>query len=64
MREFLGLVGYYRQFVPNVARVAGLLHSLNHQEVPFHWSGECQQAFDRLKELLSTQPVLAYPHFN
>ena len=28
VREFLGLVGYYRRFVPNFARVAGPLHSL------------------------------------
>ena len=64
VREFLGLVGYYRRFVPNFARVAGPLHSLTRQEVPFHWSGECQQAFDRLKELFSTLPVLAYPQFD
>ena len=62
--EFLDLAGYYRRFVPNFARVAGRLHSLTRQEVPFHWTGECQLAFDRLKELLSTPPVLAYPNFD
>ena len=41
VREFLGLAGYYRRFVPNFARVAGPLHSMTRQEVPFHWSGEC-----------------------
>ena len=63
VREFLGLAGYYRRFVPNFARVAGPLHSLTRQEVPFHWTGECQQSFDRLKQLLSEPPVLAYPDF-
>ena len=63
VREFLGLAGYYRRFVPNFARVAGQLHSLTRQEVSFHWTGECQQSFDRLKQLLSEPPVLAYPDF-
>ena len=61
--EFLGLAGHYRRFVPNFARVAGPLHSLTKQEVPFHWTGECQQSFDCLKRLLSEPPVLAYPDF-
>ena len=63
VREFLGLAGYYRRFVPNFARVAGPLHSLTKQEVPFHWTGECQQSFDCLKRLLSEPPVLVYPDF-
>ena len=42
VREFLGLAGYYRRFVPNFARVTGPLHSLTRQEVPFHWTWECQ----------------------
>ena len=63
VREFLGLAGYYRRFVPNFARVAGPLHSLTRQEVPFHWTRECQQSFDSLKQLLSEPPVLAYPDF-
>ena len=38
VREFLGLAGYYRRFVPNFAQVAGPLHSLTKQEA-FHWAG-------------------------
>jgi hypothetical protein len=64
--EFLVLAGYYHRFVnvPNFARVAGPLHTLTRQEVPFHWTRECQQSFDRLKQLLSEPPVLAYPDFD
>ena len=64
VREFLGLAGYYRRFVPSFAKVAGPLHSLTRQEIPFHWTSECQLSFDRLKELLSSPPVLAYPNFD
>ena len=49
--------------MPSFAKVAGPLHSLTHQEIPFHWTSECQLSFDRLKELLSP-PVLAYPNFD
>ena len=31
--------------------------------VPFVWSESCQEAFSRLKELLTSPPVLAYPDF-
>ena len=64
VREFLGLAGYYCRFVPNFAKVAGPLHSLTRQEIPFNWNSECQLSFDRLKELLSSSPVLAYPNFD
>ena len=64
VREFLGLAGYYRRFVPNFAKVAGPLHALTRQDVPFHWTSKCQQSFDKLKELLSEPPVLSYPDFS
>ena len=63
VRRFLGLASYYRRFVPNFAKVASPLHALTRQDVPFQWTAQCQQAFERLKDLLTSPPVLAYPNF-
>ena len=64
VREFVGMASYYRRFIPNFAKIASPLHMLTRQDVPFQWMSVCQSAFDRLKQLLSSSPVLAYPDFN
>ena len=63
VRQFLGLASYYRRFIPKFAKIANPLHALTHQDVPFIWTQACQDAFSKLKELLSSPPVLAYPNF-
>ena len=63
VRRFLGLASYYRRFVPNFASVAAPLHALTKKDAVFQWTTECQGAFAKLKELLTTTPVLAYPMF-
>ena len=57
-RRFLGMSSYYRRFIPQFAQP---LHSLTQKGASFHWSAECQEAFDTLKHKLPTAPVLAYP---
>ena len=57
VRSFLGLVGYYRCYVKNFAAIAGPLHALTQKDAVFHWSADCQDAFDRLKTLLTTSPI-------
>ena len=37
------------------------IRQLTRKGVHFRWSTECQQAFETLKSLLITSPVLAYP---
>ena len=64
VRSFLGLAGYYRQYVKNFADIAGLLHALTKKDVVFHGSADCQDAFDRLKTLLTTSPITAFPDFS
>ena len=63
VQQFLGLASYYQRFVPNFARVANSLYALTRQDVPFQWTQACQHSFERLKDLLTTLPVLAYPDF-
>ena len=64
LRLFLGLASYYRRFVPAFARVAGPLHALTKKDVEFVWSQACEEAFRKLKELLTTAPILRFPNFN
>ena len=64
VRSFLGLAGYYRRYVKNFAAIAGPLHALTRKGAVFHWSQGCQDAFDRLKTLLTTSPITAYPDFS
>jgi len=63
VKSFLGLASYYRRFVPNFAQVARPLHKLAEATVDFTWTPECQSSFQKLKTLLSTAPLLAYPDF-
>ena len=40
------------------------MHALTRKDAVFHWSAECQTAFDRLKTLLTTSPITAFPDFS
>ena len=64
VRSFLGLARYYRRYVKNFATIAGPLHALTRKDAVFHWSPECQKAYDCLKTLLITSPITAFPDFN
>ena len=48
----------------NFAAIAGPLHALTRKDAVFHWSAECQAAFDKLKTLLTTSPITAFPDFS
>ena len=64
VRQFLGMASYYRRFIPGFAKIPSPLHALTQQNVPFFWTLSCQEAFGKLKDLLSSPPVLAYPDFD
>ena len=63
VRQFLGLMSYYRRFIGQFARIAAPLHALTRKDVKFEWSPECQSAFESLKSSIVQSPVLAYPNF-
>ena len=62
VQSFLGLAAYYQRFVPDYVSKAAPLYQLVGKGVPFKWTDECQQNFERLKRDLTTAPVLAFPH--
>ena len=64
VRSFLGLAGYYRRYVKGFSAIAAPLHALTQKDAVFHWSEDCQTAFDQLKIRLTTSPITAFPDFS
>jgi hypothetical protein len=63
IRSFLGLTGYYRNYVWGYSRLAAPLFELTKKDVAFVWNLDCQQAFEALKRTLIAAPVLVHPNF-
>ena len=61
VRQFLGLAGFYRNFIQDFADTSRPLNQLTGDGVPFAWDSNCQQAFELLKQRLASEPVLAFP---
>ena len=61
IRSFVGLASYYRRFVKGFSSIASQLTNLTKQNVPFVWSDECEESFQKLKTLLTTAPILTLP---
>jgi len=64
VQKFLGLANYYRRFIKDFTRLAALLHVLVRKEQKWKWEGEQEEAFERLKAVFTTKPVLAIPDIN
>ena len=69
VRKFTGLTNYYCKFIHNYAKVARPLHQLVSGDnaklkcTAVVWTDECEESFQKLKELCSNTPVLAYPDY-
>ena len=61
VKQFLGLIGYYRKFVPRFADISRPLTKLTRHNVVFEWTDQCSKAFNHLRELLMEYPILRYP---
>ena len=65
VRTFLGITGYYRRFVQNYATIAEPLTELTRKNLPesITWSKRAEFAFQKLKEVLTTAPIMRNPDF-
>ena len=64
VRAFLGFTGFYRYFVPNYSLIARPLIELTRKTTPFHWEEAQIQAFERLKTLMCSKPILRQPNYD
>ena len=64
LRSFLGLVNYYRRFVPHFSSIAKPLNSLLQKNEVFAWGPDQQSAFEKLQQSLVTYPVLRPPNYS
>ncbi len=62
VRSFLGLTSYYRRFIQGYAQIAHPLNRLLEAGHGFVWDEDCQTAFQKLKEALMSDQVMAYPN--
>ena len=63
VRSFLGLSGFFRRFIKNYAFIAKPLTHLTKEDVPFIWGENEEKAFQTLKSVLMSEPVLKAPDF-
>ena len=61
LKSLLGLVGYYRKFIPDFATIAYPLTKLTQKNVQFCWDMECDNALKSLQGKLTNAPILSFP---
>nr|XP_025669964.1 uncharacterized protein LOC112769693 [Arachis hypogaea] len=61
IHSFLGLAGYYRQFIKDFSRISTPLTKLTQKNIKFQWSEACEKCFQMLKACLTSAPVLVLP---
>ena len=69
IRSFLRFTNYYRRFIKDYAKTAKTLNTLisggnaSKKRKPIEWNDDCQEAFNKLKELCTSTPILAYADY-
>ena len=58
IRSFLGLAGYYRQFIEDFSRLATPMTRLTRKGVKFEWDDLCEKAFQELERRLTIDHIL------
>ncbi len=59
VKRFLGMVNYIRKFSPNIAELTGLIRDLIKAENDWVWGSPQPQAFEKVKQELSSSAILA-----
>ncbi|CAC5360617.1 unnamed protein product [Mytilus coruscus] len=60
VQRLLGTINYLAKFVPNMSAVTEPIRKLLKEEHEFIWTHEQQQAFEKLKDIITKNPVLSF----
>lgn len=58
IRQFLGKVNFYHEYIPRSAIILNPLHKLLRKNEKFVWTIDCENSFNAIKKLLCSQPIL------
>jgi len=61
VRKFLDLTNYYRRFIKDFAWIVRPMNVLTRKDIKWQWRKEQQKAFNKLKRIFTTRPVLVAP---
>ncbi|KAF4482546.1 Transposon Tf2-9 polyprotein [Colletotrichum fructicola Nara gc5] len=61
VQGFLGFVNFYRKFIKDYGKINTALTSLSRKDTPFTWEEPQQTAFQKIKDLIASEPVLIIP---
>jgi hypothetical protein len=61
VRSFMGIAVYYPRFIEVFSKIANPIIELQKKNKKFVWTKKCVEAFRRLKELLTTKPIMKVP---
>ena len=61
--SFLGFTGFYHYFIPNYLLITHPLIQLTQKNTPFLWDQTCVHAFEHLKSLMCSRPILWQPDY-
>jgi hypothetical protein len=64
VRAMLGFFSYFRTFIPRFAIIVDPINQLLKKNTPFVWKDEHEKAFNEIKKILMSPPVLQFPRFN
>ena len=59
--SFLRHVGFYRKFINDFSKIGAPLFKLLQKDMAFKFDVECERAFNKLKELLTSPPIMQPP---
>jgi len=64
LRRFIGIVNYYRDMWIRRSEILAPLSAITSKDAVWRWTDVEQQAFEKMKRIISRKMLLAYPDFN